>query len=157
MAPRTVGELARETAHGGHIRHENYEYTGVKGPAPASAYGHDPNLRHGDLGYVAYHGHALGTAPSGNIPEFTYIGGPVPSPTTRHGQILHPGGRKPMAHDELTKGMASIGHILLGNHEVFHTNGSTPIVSFYPVQANRVGSLDPAVKLCPEQRFHHHA
>jgi hypothetical protein len=62
-----------------------------------------------------------------------------------------------MVRDELTKGMASIGHILLGNHDVFHTNGSTPIVSFYPVQANCVGSLDPTVKLCPEQHFHHHA
>jgi hypothetical protein len=38
-----------------------------------------------------------------------------------------------MAHDELTQGMALTGHILLGNHEVIHTNGSVPITSFYPI------------------------
>ena len=32
-----------------------------------------------------------------------------------------------MADDKLTQGMASTGHILLGNHEIIHTNGSTPV------------------------------
>jgi hypothetical protein len=71
--------------------------------------------------------------PGGSILEFTYIGGPVPSLVTSHGQVLHPGGQKSMAHDELTQGMALTGHILLGNHEVIHTNGSVPITSFYPI------------------------
>jgi hypothetical protein len=38
-----------------------------------------------------------------------------------------------MAHDELTQGMASTGHIFLENHEVIHTNGSAPITSFCPI------------------------
>ena len=29
IAPRTVGGLAHGMAHGGHIRHENYEFIGV--------------------------------------------------------------------------------------------------------------------------------
>jgi hypothetical protein len=63
------------------------------------------------------------------------------------------GGRRPMAHDELTLGMASTGHILLGNHDVIHTNGSAPTTSFYPVQVDHVGSLDPMVEPCLEQRL----
>ena len=51
-----------------------------------------------------------------------------------------------MAHDELTQRMASTGHILLGSHEVIHTNRSAPITSFCPIQVNHVGSLDPAVE-----------
>jgi hypothetical protein len=46
-----------------------------------------------------------------------------------------------MACDELTQGMASTSQILLENLEVIRTNGSAPITNFYPVQANRVGSL----------------
>jgi hypothetical protein len=60
-----------------------------------------------------------------------------------------------MAHDELTQGIASTGHILLGNHKVIHTNGSTPIASFHPDHTNHVGSLGLAVELCPEQCFRH--
>ena len=56
-----------------------------------------------------------------------------------------------MARDELAQGMSSTDHILLGNHEVIHTNGSVPITSFYPIQANHAGSLGPAVEPCPEQ------
>ena len=37
MAPRTVGGLSHRMALGGHIRHENYEFTSGKGPAPATA------------------------------------------------------------------------------------------------------------------------
>ena len=79
MAPRAVGELARRMAHDSHIRHENYEFTGVHGPAPTFTYSHGPNLRHGDLGPVACGEHNLGTALGGSILESTYIGGPVPS------------------------------------------------------------------------------
>jgi hypothetical protein len=31
-----------------------------------------------------------------------------------------------MAHNKLARGMASTGHILLGNHAVNHTKGSAP-------------------------------
>jgi hypothetical protein len=82
MAPRTISGLARGMALGGHICHENYEFTGVKGSVPAPTYSHDPNLHHGDLRYLARSGHTLGTAPSRSILEFTYIGGqhPLSSP-----------------------------------------------------------------------------
>jgi hypothetical protein len=56
-----------------------------------------------------------------------------------------------MARDKLTQGMTSTGHIILGNHEVIRTNGSAPITSFYPTQANRVGSLGPVVEPHSEQ------
>jgi hypothetical protein len=59
-----------------------------------------------------------------------------------------------MAHDELTLGMASTSHILLGNHDVIHTNGSAPTTSFYPVQVDHVGSLDLMVEPCLKQRLH---
>jgi hypothetical protein len=59
-----------------------------------------------------------------------------------------------MAHDELTQGMALTGHILLGNHEVIHTNGSVPITSFYPIQVNRVRSLDPVAESHLEWSLH---
>ena len=49
--------------------------------------------------------------------------------------------------------MASTGHILLENHEVIQNNGSTPITSFYPVQVNHVGSLDPMVETCLKQHL----
>ena len=52
-----------------------------------------------------------------------------------------------MACVELTQGMASTDHIILGNHEVIHTNGSAPI------QVNRVGSLDPVVETRLKQRL----
>ena len=102
LAPHIVGGLAGEMAHGVHIRRENYDFTGVRGPAPASTYSHSPNLRHGDLGPVARSEHTLRTALCGSIPEFTNIGGPVPSLVTSHGQVLHLGGRKPTTRDELT-------------------------------------------------------
>jgi len=132
MVPSTIGGLAGGMTHGGHIHHENYEFTDVGGPAPASACSHGPNLCHGDLDPVARSGHTLGTTPDGSILGFTYIWGPVPSLVTSHGQVLHPRGRKSMARVELTQGMASTGHILLGNHEVIRTSGSAPITNFYP-------------------------
>ena len=133
MAPRTVGGLARRMAHGGHIHHENYEFIGVRGPAPASTYSHSPNLRHGDLGPVARSEHTLRTALCGSIPEFTNIGGPVPSLITVHGQVFHSGNQRPMAHGELTHGMVLGGHIILGNHEIVRADGLMPITGLYPI------------------------
>ena len=49
--------------------------------------------------------------------------------------------------------MAPTNHILLGNHEVIHTNGSAAITSFYPIQANHAGSLGPMVEPRSEQRL----
>ena len=90
MAPRTVSGLACRMAHNGHICHENHEFIGVEGPTPASIFGRGLNLRPGDLDPMAYSGHTLGTALSGSILEFTYIGGPVPSLATSHDQVFHP-------------------------------------------------------------------
>ena len=77
-------------AHDGHIRHKNYEFTSVRGPVPTFAFSHvlDPHFE--DLDPMVYAVHTLGTAFSGNILEFTYVGGPVPFLITRHGQIFHP-------------------------------------------------------------------
>jgi hypothetical protein len=61
-------------AHDGHIRHENYEFTGVGGPALASAFSRALDLRIRDLDPVVYDGHTLRTALNGCILEFTYIG-----------------------------------------------------------------------------------
>ena len=85
MAPRTVGELAGGMALGGHIRRKNYEFTSIKGPAPTTARGYDPNLCHRDPGHVACSGCALRTTSGGSILEFTYPEGPVPSLTVSHG------------------------------------------------------------------------
>jgi hypothetical protein len=54
-----------------------------------------------------------------------------------------------VAQGELSQGMASTGHILLGNHRVIHANGSTPITSFYAIQADHVGSPILVVEPCP--------
>jgi hypothetical protein len=51
--------------------------------------------------------------------------------------------------------MASIGHILSGNHKVIHTNGSMPINGFYPLQADHMGILDLAMEACLERHLHH--
>jgi hypothetical protein len=120
-------------AHVNHIRYKNYEFISIEGPALVSTFSHGPNLYPGDLDPVVHGGHTLRTAPGGNILEFTYIGGSVPSLVTSHGQIFHLGSQSPTAHGELTQGMASAGHILSGNHKVIHTNGLMPINGFYPV------------------------
>jgi hypothetical protein len=78
LAPRTVSGLAHGMAHGGHIRHKNYEFTGAGGPAPASAFSHALDLCFRDLYPAVYDGHTLETTLSGSIPEFTYIGGQYP-------------------------------------------------------------------------------
>jgi hypothetical protein len=65
-------------AHGGNIHQENHGFTGIIGPALASAFNHSPDLRSGDLDLVVYSGHALGTGLHGSILEFTYMGGQYP-------------------------------------------------------------------------------
>ena len=77
MAPRTVGGFTCETAHGDRIHHGNPKSIGIEGLAPTSIFSHSQVLHPGDLDPVAYEGHTLGTALSGCILEFTYIGGPV--------------------------------------------------------------------------------
>ena len=72
-------------ALGGHIHHKNYEFTSIKGLAPATTHGYDPNLCHRDSGHIARNGHTLRTASSGSILEFTNPEGPVPSLTIGRG------------------------------------------------------------------------
>jgi hypothetical protein len=119
-------------AHSSHIRHKNYEFTDVGGLAPAFAFSCGPDLLIRDLDPMVYGEYTLRITLSGSILEFTYVEGPVPSLITSHGQIFHPGSQRPTEHGELTQGMASTSHILLGNHKVIHTNGSTLITSTYP-------------------------
>ena len=87
MTPRTVGGLAGGMAHGGHIHHENYEFTNVKGPAPTFAYSRGSDLHPRNLDPIAHGGHTLGTPLRGCIPEFTYPEGPVPSLIAGCGQV----------------------------------------------------------------------
>ena len=89
MDPHTIGGLAGGMAHGGHIRRENYEFTGVGGPAPMFAFSRIPDLRSGDLDPVVYGRRTLRTTLSGSILESTYIGGPYchSSPTTPRSSI----------------------------------------------------------------------
>jgi hypothetical protein len=61
MAPHTAGGLAHRMAHGGHIRHKNYEFISAKGPTPTSAFGRGPNLHPRDLDPAVHGGHTLGT------------------------------------------------------------------------------------------------
>ena len=72
MTPCTTGELAGGMAHGGHIYRKNYEFISIKGLAPVTACGYDPNLYHRDPRHVARSGHTLGTTSGGSILEFTY-------------------------------------------------------------------------------------
>ena len=120
MAPRTVDELTGGMVHDGHIRHKNYEFISIKGPAPASARGYNPNLCHGDPGHIARSGLTLGTTFDGSILEFTYPEGPVPSLIAGHSQVSHLGNQRSTARNKLTWGMASYGHIPLRNHAVDH-------------------------------------
>jgi hypothetical protein len=145
MAPRTVSGLAGGTAHDGHIHHKNYEFISTKGPASASARSYNPNLSHGDPGRVARSGHTLGTAFGGNISEFTYPEGLVPSSTTSSGQASRSGNQRSTARNKLTRGMASTGHILLGNHDVNHTKGQMPASVLSCDPDLRPVGLDPMV------------
>jgi hypothetical protein len=126
MTSRTAGRLAGGMAHGDHIHYENFGFIDANGPAPASAISHRPDLHLGDLSFVDYGGHTARTALRGYIPEHTYLEGPVPLLIAHSGQASRPRDQRTMAHDELARGMASTGHILLGNHVVNHTKGSAP-------------------------------
>jgi hypothetical protein len=132
-------------AQGGHICCENYEFIGVKGPAPMFACNHGPNLRHGDMEHVARSGHTLRTASSGSILEFTYLGRLAPSLITGHGQVSCPGKQRSMTCNELTQGMALTGHILLGNHTVNNTEGLALASAFSSGLDLRPGGLDPVI------------
>jgi hypothetical protein len=81
-------------AHAGHIHHKNYEFTGVKGLVPASAFSRGLDLRLGDLDPVAHDRHTLGTAPSSSILVFTYIGCqyPLSSPVMAKSSSQEAGG-----------------------------------------------------------------
>ena len=79
MAPRTVDGFVCGTAHGGRIHHGNPEFIDVEGSAPIFVFNHSQVLHPRELDPMAYDKHTLGTALNGCIPEFTYIGGPVPS------------------------------------------------------------------------------
>ena len=123
MAPRTTGELTGGMAHGGHIHHENYGFIGTNGPAPASTIGHSPDLHLGNLSSMVHNGHTPRTTLRGSILESTYPERLVPSLVASCVQVSHPRNQRTMAHDKLAQGMASTGHILLGNHVVNHTKG----------------------------------
>jgi hypothetical protein len=78
MAPCTIRGLTHGMAHDGHIHHENYEFTGVGGPTPVSAFGRVLDLCSEDLDPMVYDRHTLRTTLSGSILESTNIGGQVP-------------------------------------------------------------------------------
>ena len=61
MAPHTIGGLTGGMAHDGHIHRKNYEFTGVGGPAPTSAFSHILDLCSRDLDLAAYGGRTLRT------------------------------------------------------------------------------------------------
>ena len=96
----------------------NHVVNHTKGPAPAFAFSYGLDLRLGDPDHVARSGHTPETTHGGCVLEFTNIGGLIPSPITGQGQDFHLGSQRPMAHGELTRGMACGGHILLENHEI---------------------------------------
>ena len=111
-------ELAQGMATIGHILQGNHAVNHTKGPAPASAPGHDPDLHLGNMGPAAYGGRTPRTTHGGYIPEFTYVGSPGPSLITGQGQDFHLGSQTAIAHGDLAQGMAYGGHICLGNHEI---------------------------------------
>jgi hypothetical protein len=85
MAPHIIGGLTGGMAHGGHICHENYEFTSVGGLAPMSVFSRNLDLCYRDLDLVVYSGRTLKTTHSGSITEYTYVGGPIPTLITNHG------------------------------------------------------------------------
>ena len=82
---------------------------------------------------MTHGGHTLGTPHEDCIPEFTYVRGLEPSLITGHGQDFHPGSLRIVAHGKLARGMARDGRNPLGNCEIDRTNGSMPILGYYPV------------------------
>ena len=85
MAPRTLDGLAHGMASDDCIRLGNPEFTNIDGPTPTFAFSPGQILHLGGLDSVVYGGHALGTTPSGRIPEFTHVGGPALSFASGHG------------------------------------------------------------------------
>ena len=85
MAPYTTGGLAGGMALGGHIRRENYEFIGVKGPLPTSAFSCGLDLCPRGLDPVIHGEHTFRTLLGGCIPEFTYLEGQEPSLITSCG------------------------------------------------------------------------
>ena len=61
MAHRTTSGCAHRMAHGGHIRHENYEFISAKGPVLASALSRGPDLHPGGLDPMVHSEHTLKT------------------------------------------------------------------------------------------------
>jgi hypothetical protein len=99
---------------------------------------------------------ALSKLPTGGCnPEFTYIGGLGPSLITSHGQTLHLGSLRAMAHGDLARGMTHDGHILLENHEIARTGRATPDTSSCQVQTSCMEKLDPTIESCSGQRLCH--
>jgi hypothetical protein len=78
MTSHTANELTGRMTCGGQICHENYEFIGVKGPVPTSAFGRGPDLYLESLDPTACGGHALRTVLGGCILELTRKGGPMP-------------------------------------------------------------------------------
>jgi hypothetical protein len=144
MTSRTTGRLAGGMARGDHIHCENFGFIGANGPAPASAISHSPDLHLGDMSFMACGGHTAGTTLGGCILEHTYPEGPVPLLVAHHGQASHSRDQRTMAHDELARGMASTGHILLGSHAVNHTKGSAPTSALGHGPDLPLGNLGPA-------------
>ena len=87
----------------------------------------------------------LGTTLWGYILEFTYPVGPVPSLIIDRGQVSPSRNQRSTARNEFTLGMASTGHILLGNHAVNHTKGPTLASAFSYGLDLHSGGLDPAI------------
>ena len=143
MASHTIGGLAGGMARGGHIHRENYGFIGSKGSVPTSAFSRSPNFHLGNLGPTAHDGHTPGIAHRGCIMEFTYPEAPVPSLIASHGQVSCLRNQRTMAHDELTRGMAMIGHIPLGNHAVNHAKGPVPASTISHNPDLHLGNLGP--------------
>jgi hypothetical protein len=126
MASRATGGLAGGMTYDSHIHRENYGFIGANVPAPVSTFRRSLGLHLGNLGPMAHGEHTPRTVHGGHIPKYTYPEGLVPLLVTSHGQVFHSRNQRITARDELTQGMASTGHILLGNHVVNHTKGSAP-------------------------------
>jgi len=78
MAPHVVDGFTYGTAPSSRIHHGNPEFTNVDGLEPMFAFGPRQVVYPRVLDSMAYSGCVLRTALSGRIPEFTYIGGPIP-------------------------------------------------------------------------------
>ena len=145
-------ELTQGMASTGHILLGNYTVNLTKGSTPVAALSCDPDLCPIGLDPTVHGGHTLGTVLGGCIPECTRMRGPMPSLIIGHSRDFHLESQTAMAHGDLTQGMARGGHILLGNHEIIRTDGATPVIRSYPVQARRVAKLDPTIESCLGQR-----